>query len=76
MGIKLFVDIVCTSVGYMCVEGSGSPVPCPEGTYQDEIRQTSCKTCMAGWYCPGTVGAKSDRNVTLPSICAAPTNGT
>jgi hypothetical protein len=60
----------------MCDGNDGYPIPCAEGTYQDEVRQTSCKTCMAGWYCPGTVGAKSDRNVTVPSICAGTTNGT
>ena len=63
-------------VGYKCGGNDAQPVPCPEGTYQDEIRQTYCKTCTAGSYCPGTVGARSDRNVALPSICAAPTNGT
>ena len=65
-----------TTVGYKCAFNNAYPEPCAEGTYQDEMGRTVCKTCTAGSYCPGTVGAKSDRNVTLPSICAAPTNGT
>jgi hypothetical protein len=69
-------DFVCDAVGYKCVGNNAYPEPCAEGTYQDEMGRTMCKTCKAGSYCPGTVGAKSDRNVTLPSICAAPTNGT
>lgn len=27
------------------------PIPCPVGTYQDELGQSSCKNCTAGFYC-------------------------
>ena len=37
--------------GYYCDEQSPSEKPCPEGTYNDQLRAediTWCKTCPAG----------------------------
>jgi len=36
--------------GHYCEGGFALPVPCPKGTYQDEMGQTSCKTCGCGKY--------------------------
>lgn len=38
-------------VGYYCPEGSVTPVGCPDGSYQDELGKTYCKSCPAGYYC-------------------------
>lgn len=32
--------------------GATTPTKCPEGTYQDELGQTTCKDCDQGYYCP------------------------
>lgn len=37
----------CT-LGHYCEVGTGDPVPCPSGSYQDEILQSGCKACPAG----------------------------
>ena len=44
------VDEQCP-VGYSCAVGSVDKAICT-GTYQDELRQSSCKTCPAGFECP------------------------
>ena len=42
--------------GTMCPVGSARPVPCPAGSYQDEIGRSTCKTCPEGYLCDiGTV---------------------
>ncbi|PIK41162.1 hypothetical protein BSL78_21986 [Apostichopus japonicus] len=42
--------------GHYCETGSGDPVPCPSGTFQDTPGQWTCKTCMEGHYCNATIG--------------------
>ena len=37
----------CT-LGNYCPQGTGDPIPCDPGYYQDEIRQSECKDCPAG----------------------------
>ncbi|XP_063762752.1 SCO-spondin isoform X2 [Eleginops maclovinus] len=37
--------------GHFCVQGSGTPEPCPPGTYQDREKQAACTVCGAGYYC-------------------------
>jgi len=39
--------------GHKCPIGTGWPVACSSGTYQNQIGQGSCKTCEAGRYCEG-----------------------
>lgn len=54
--------------GHYCPVGSGSPTPCPLGTYSNSIRNEhdfSCLSCPPGMYC-NSVGAS------MPSgLCAA-----
>jgi hypothetical protein len=38
-------------VGHECPTGSDVPMPCPAGSYQDEIGKAGCKECTAGSYC-------------------------
>eukprot|EP00960_Hanusia_phi_P000059 1719-Hanusia_phi.AAC.1 len=38
-------ETVCTK-GHACPENTSSPVPCAAGYYQDEVGQSSCKTCL------------------------------
>jgi len=40
----------CT-LGHYCTAGVAQPIPCPVGTYQDQVGQVQCKTCVAGFYC-------------------------
>jgi len=45
----------CTSPKY-CPPGSGSPIECPPGFYNDENVKGNCKDCPKGSYCyAGTV---------------------
>ena len=37
----------CT-IGHYCPGHTGQPVPCPGGSYQDEILQDQCKDCPPG----------------------------
>ena len=37
----------CT-VGNYCPGQAGDPVPCPDGSYQDEVLQWQCKDCPTG----------------------------
>lgn len=46
-------------VGYHCSGGNAYPEPCPPGFYQDEDRKSTCKECIDGFYCPGTVAGVS-----------------
>ncbi|XP_063797929.1 scavenger receptor class F member 1-like [Pseudophryne corroboree] len=34
--------------GHRCPGGSSEPIPCQSGSYQDEERRASCRTCEAG----------------------------
>lgn len=49
-----------TPANYNCTEGhycpgkTGDPVPCPSGSYQDEILQSQCKDCPSGRWVKGT----------------------
>jgi hypothetical protein len=52
-------------LGHYCLNGTGLPQACAPTQYQDAIGQSSCKDCVAGFYCPG------GENVTLPLICPA-----
>ena len=40
--------------GHHCPAGSAEAVRCEPGEYQDEIGQSSCKSCPAGFYCNNT----------------------
>lgn len=44
----------CTQ-GHYCPSGSPSPQRCPSGNYQDDIGQSDCKGCPAGYYCDSTL---------------------
>ncbi|KAK3579705.1 hypothetical protein CHS0354_031226 [Potamilus streckersoni] len=37
--------------GYRCPVGTMLPIGCTAGTYQDELGQSTCKNCPAGYYC-------------------------
>ena len=43
--------------GYYCEAGSPAPLPCPDGTYDDDPNSpaAACSLCPAGRYCNGTV---------------------
>jgi hypothetical protein len=55
--------MACT-IGHSCPGNDAEPVPCSAGFYQDEIGQDTCKVCVGGFYCPGTLSA-SDPNGTV-----------
>ena len=38
-------------VGSYCPAGSGSPVPCPDGSFTDTELNEECLACMPGHYC-------------------------
>lgn len=57
-------DSVCP-IGSHCPGGSAGPEPCAPGYYQDEMRQSACKQCLDGFYCPGTVAGISEPNGTV-----------
>ena len=43
--------------GHYCPEGTKDPIPCPAGTYNDEISRGAvddCKVCRSGKFCFGT----------------------
>ena len=44
--------------GHYCPTGSSFPIPCAAGTYQDEVNQSSCKTCDEYKYC-GEIGLQA-----------------
>ncbi|EKX43721.1 hypothetical protein GUITHDRAFT_110175 [Guillardia theta CCMP2712] len=41
-------------VGHECPEGSKSPKTCPPAYYQNDVGQSACKVCEAGYYCTGS----------------------
>lgn len=43
-------------VGHFCPEGTTAPVLCPRGFYQDQVRQSTCTMCPAGYYCDNSLG--------------------
>jgi hypothetical protein len=42
--------------GHLCITGSSTYRKCPSGSYQDEVRQSTCKTCLEGFYCDNSLG--------------------
>ncbi|GCC23266.1 hypothetical protein chiPu_0001660 [Chiloscyllium punctatum] len=58
--------------GYFCSEGSGSPIPCPAGKYQPNMRSDVCIPCQAGFYCKE---AATVNQITCPPHFFCP-NGT
>ncbi|XP_043532727.1 zonadhesin isoform X4 [Chiloscyllium plagiosum] len=58
--------------GYFCSEGSGSPIPCPAGKYQPNMRSDVCIPCQAGFYCKE---AATVNQITCPPHFYCP-NGT
>ena len=38
--------------GHFCLEGTGLPVPCHAGSYNDKTAQHQCLPCPAGFFCP------------------------
>lgn len=38
-------------IGSYCPTNSSRPVPCEDGSYQDQIGQASCKICPTGFFC-------------------------
>ncbi|XP_060567023.1 signal peptide, CUB and EGF-like domain-containing protein 2 [Ruditapes philippinarum] len=48
----LLDDINHCPIGHFCPNGSSYPFPCPVGTFNNLIRQTSCQVCLPGVYCP------------------------
>ncbi|CAN0099917.1 unnamed protein product, partial [Heterosigma akashiwo] len=54
-------------VGHYCPQGSGYPIPCPQGTYNNESGAGSssvCTDCTPGWYC--------DHNATIQPYRGCP----
>lgn len=37
--------------GHYCPQNTTDPIGCAAGTYQDLTHQSSCKTCVQGYYC-------------------------
>ncbi len=58
--------------GAMCPLGSGRPVLCPLGSYQDASGQSMCKSCPPGFMCQST-GLTNATNCPLGSYCLANT---
>ena len=42
-------------VGHYCPTGSGEPIRCANGTYQDQTTEWTCKECPAGYFCDNTM---------------------
>ena len=50
-------QVVVCPPGYYCPAGSVSPLPCPVGTYSDQIgiaNQSECIQCTPGYFCNST----------------------
>ena len=43
-------DQNCT-VGHYCPEGTAHPLPCEDGTYNEDESREECDICPAGKYC-------------------------
>lgn len=56
-------DMTTCPAGSYCPAGSGVPVMCEPGTYQDLTGQIACTTCTAGSYCP-------DSGLIAPTACS------
>ncbi|EDO39339.1 predicted protein, partial [Nematostella vectensis] len=52
--------------GHRCPRGSPTPERCPSGYYQNEVLQSNCKVCPAGFYCNATYNG-----VVIPVLCEA-----
>jgi len=53
-------------VGYRCPAGSATPDLCPNGEYQDQTTQPSCKECPGGYYCDNSFGVV---NISADILC-------
>ena len=53
---SLSTEMNYCSYGQYCPLGSSESNLCPQGTYQDSLRQGSCETCPEGYYCPAGTG--------------------
>ena len=42
-------------VAHHCPQGTGYPLGCPAGTYMPVEGESSCWSCMKGYYCPANV---------------------
>ena len=60
-------DSMRCSKGHYCPNGTHTPLRCPAGEYQDELGRASCKTCPAGFHCPGNGTGGS----IVPDACPA-----
>ncbi|XP_023933458.1 uncharacterized protein LOC106181652, partial [Lingula anatina] len=65
-------------VGHYCPTGSGAPIRCNNGTYQDQETQPTCITCPAGYFCDNTMAIVVLDNSTtvcpIGSYCPAGTS--
>ena len=64
-------------VGHFCMAGSDRPTPCPSGTYQPSVAQSSCEVCPARFYCDQYEAIlmqssgvnQTTHGVVMPSVC-------
>lgn len=50
------IELNYCTYGQYCITGSSEPTECDGGYYQDELRQSTCKDCPAGYYCETGTG--------------------
>lgn len=55
--------------GTMCPLGSSKAISCASGTYQDETKSGSCKSCPAGYYCSVLSGTIHPQPCPIKSYC-------
>lgn len=70
-------------IGHFCPAGSSQPTACPDGQYQNQKGQSSCKPCPAGYYCrssqveplPCPPGFYCSLGTSMPTACPDGTYG-